>query len=268
MPRVSVITGVYNGAAKMEWGIRSILDQRFTDFEYIICDDGSSDDSMAKLNQLAATDPRVKLLKNPQNMGLAVTLNNCLAVAKGEYIARMDDDDWSHPDRFEKQVAFLDAHPEYAIVGTSRNVFDAEGIWGTRVSEGEPTKLHIFRGKTFLHPSTMMRRAALVEVGGYTTGHLTERTEDFDLWCKLYAKGYIGYNLPDLLLDYYEARDSYKKRKYRYRISEYRLKRRWAKALDIPMSQQIYAFRPLIIGLFPAVWVRKYHEQKFKTPIK
>lgn len=266
MPRVSVIMGVHNSGAKVERAIVSILDQSFTDFEFIICDDGSTDDTGLRLTSLAEDDPRIKLLRHKYNRGLAPTLNACLREASGAYIARMDDDDWSHPDRFEKQVAFLDAHPEYAIVGTSRNVFDKNGIWGTRVSSSEPSKLQIFRGRTFLHPSVMMRRAAMQEVGGYTTGKLTERVEDFDLWCKLYSKGYVGYNLPDVLIDYYEARDSYKKRKYRYRLNEFRLKRQWAQVLGIPPHQQIYALRPLIVGLFPAVWVRRYHEQKYRKP--
>lgn len=266
MPRVSVIMGVHNSGAKVERAIVSILDQSFTDFEFIICDDGSTDDTGLRLASLAEDDPRIKLLRHKYNRGLAPTLNACLREASGAYIARMDDDDWSHPDRFEKQVTFLDAHPEYAIVGTSRNVFDKNGIWGTRVSSGEPSKLQIFRGRTFLHPSVMMRRAALQEVGGYTTGKLTERVEDFDLWCKLYSKGYVGYNLPDVLIDYYEARDSYKKRKYRYRLNEFRLKRQWAQVLGIPLQQQFYAYRPLIVGLFPAAWVRRYHEQKYRKP--
>jgi glycosyltransferase involved in cell wall biosynthesis len=266
MPRVSVIMGVHNSGAKVERAIASVLDQSFRDFEFIICDDGSTDETWLRLESSFEDDPRIKLLRHKYNRGLAPALNACLREASGEFVARMDDDDWSHPNRFEKQVAFLDEHPEYAIVGTSRNVFDKGGIWGARVSSGEPSKLQIFRGRTFLHPSVMMRRAALLEVGGYTTGKLTERTEDFDLWCKLYSKGYAGYNLSDILIDYYEARDSYKKRKYRYRLNEFRLKRQWAKALGIPLHRQLYALRPLIVGLFPAVWVRKYHERKYRKP--
>jgi glycosyltransferase EpsE len=264
MTKISVIMGVYNGSKKLTTAVESILNQTFTDFEFIICDDGSSDNSVAILEELLIKDNRIKLLKNPRNLSLAPTLNNCLKVAVGDYIARMDADDISHPDRFEKQVAFLDSHPEYALVGTSRNMYDSEGIWGRLVHEGERTKLNIYHGVTFLHPSILMRRAALLDVGGYTTGPETERTEDFDLWCKLYEKGYRGYNLSDLLVDYYEARDSYTKRKYKYRICEYRLKKKWRERLDLPLKYQLHAYKPLVVGLIPAKLLRTYHERKFR----
>ena len=263
MPKVSVIMGVYNGGKRVSRAIESILNQTFTDFEFIICDDGSIDNSVEIVKEFAAKDNRIKLLQNPKNLGLAQTLNNCLNVASGEYIARMDDDDISHPERFSKQVAFLDSNPKYAIVGTSRNMYDDNGIWGIDVKEGERTTLEIFLGRTFTHPSVMMRRKAVLDVGGYTTGPETERTEDFDLWCKLYERGYKGFNLREVLLDYYEARSSYNKRKYKYRICEYKLKKKWHKRLGIPVKYLIYAYRPLLVGLIPVKILMKYHEKKF-----
>ena len=203
MPKVSVIMGVYNGANRLEKAVQSILNQSFNDFEFIICDDGSTDNSIEVLEKLARQDKRIILLSNKTNLGLAKSLNNCLVISKGEYIARMDDDDFSHKNRFVKQVEFLDTHPEITIIGTSRNMYDANGIWGESVSEGERNKADIYLGKTFAHPSTMYRRSAIVDVNGYTSGEETERTEDYDLWCKLYDKGYIGYNLADVLIDYY-----------------------------------------------------------------
>ncbi|MGH1089334.1 glycosyltransferase family 2 protein [Bacillus mycoides] len=264
MPKVSVIMGVYNGAKRIETAIKSILDQTFTDFELIVCDDGSIDNSVEVIEKIAAKDSRVKLIRNSKNSGLAPTLNNCLKVARGEYIARMDDDDISHLNRFEKQVNFLDLHLEYVIVGTSRNMYDDNGVWGRSIGEGERTPLDIYLGKTFAHPSVMMRRKAVVDVGGYTTGPDTERTEDFDLWCKLYEKGYKGFNLGDILLDYYESRDSYGKRKYKYRVCEYRLKKQWRRKLNIPMKYSIHMYRPLLVGLLPTRILMKHHGKIFQ----
>jgi len=267
-PKVSVILGTYNGSKRIKTAIESILNQTYIDFEIIVCDDGSKDNSVEVIEKIISKDKRVLLIRNEKNLKLAVTLNNCLNIARGDYIMRMDDDDISHKNRLETQVNFLDSHSEYAIVGTSRNMYDDNGIWGSDVIKGERTKLDIFLGRNFIHPSVMIRRSALLDVNGYSTGPETERTEDFDLWCKLYAKGYIGYNLDDILLDYYEARDSYSKRKYKFRICEYRLKKKWENKLDIPKKYSIYKYRPLVAGLIPARLLMKFHEKRFKSTDK
>jgi glycosyltransferase EpsE len=264
MPKVSVIMGVYNGSKVIKNAIESILNQSFTDFEIIVCDDGSSDNSAKIVEEISREDNRVTLLKNPQNMKLSTTLNNCLEVAKGIYIARMDDDDIAHPERLEKQVEFLDHHPEYAVVGTSRNMFDNKGIWGREIFEGELTKLNIFTGPTLAHPSVMMRKESIMSVHGYSVGPEFERTEDFDLWCKILEKGYRIFNLGVILLDYYEARDSYSKRKFKYRIINYRLKKNWRKRLGISAKYLLYVYKPVLVGVLPKSILIKYHNFKFK----
>ena len=255
--------GVYNGSKRLKISIESILNQTFRDFEMIICDDGSTDNSVEIIEEFVAKDNRVILIRNPINIKLAATLNNCLNAASGEYVARMDDDDVSHSDRFEKQVAFLDAHQEYVILGTGRNMYDNSGVWGKSIQEGERNKLDIYLGRTFVHPSVMMQREAVLSVGGYSTSPGIGRTEDFDLWCKLYEKGYKGFNIGDILIDYYEAKDSYEKRKYKYRICEYRLKKKWRKRLGIPAKYIIFAYRPLVVGLLPTKLLMKHHMREF-----
>ena len=103
-----------------------------------------------------------------------------------------------------------------------------------------------------------------MDVGGYTIGSETERTEDFDLWCKLYVKGYKGFNLKDVLIDYYESRASYSKRRYKYRICEYKLKKKWRKKLHVPFRYGVFAYRPLIVGILPVKFLMYYHEKKFR----
>ena len=263
MPRVSVIMGVYNGEYRLRKAVESIIGQTFGDFEFIICDDCSTDNSYAVLEKLRRKDDRIILMKNDVNMGLAHTLNNCLKVAEGEYIARMDDDDYSHPARFEKQVNFLDKHDKYAIVGTAVNMYDESGVWGKRVIGDEVSPLSIYKGHTFVHPSVMMRRSAVSSVNNYSVDKRIGRTEDLDLWVKLYYAGYIGYNLKDVLLDYYEGKSSYKKRKYKYRIDEYKIKKKARKLLNIPAKYAIFEFKPLIIGLIPGRLIKWYHSKKF-----
>lgn len=265
MPKVSAIMGVYNGSKGLRRAVESILNQTFSDFELVICDDKSTDNSSAILQELALQDKRIILLKNEQNLRLSKTLNNCLAVASGEYIARMDDDDIAYPERFEKQIAFLDNQPDYAIVGTGRTFYDESGVWGKDVEEkGERTKIDIFLGHTFVHPSVMMRKSALLAVEGYSTEAIIGRAEDYDLWCKLYVKGYKGYNLGEILMDYYEAQHSFNKRQYKYRVNEYKLARMWHKKMELPFKYSLHSYRPLIVGLFPKVLLKKYHERVFK----
>ena len=117
-PKISILMGIYNCAPTLPEAIDSILAQTCTDWELILCDDGSKDDTYAVAERYRQQYPdKIKLLKNPQNLGLNMTLNNCLAVAEGTYIARMDGDDFSVSDRFQKELDFLESHPEYAEIG-------------------------------------------------------------------------------------------------------------------------------------------------------
>ena len=113
MPKISVIMGIYNCASTLPDAIDSILSQTYTDWELILCDDGSVDDTYAVAEEYQIKYPeKIRLIKNESNSGLPKTLNNCLAVAEGTYIARMDGDDISMPDRFEKQIRFLEENPD------------------------------------------------------------------------------------------------------------------------------------------------------------
>ena len=131
MANVSVIMGIYNCADALPEAIDSLLAQTFTDWNLVMCDDGSRDATYEVAERYRRTYPeRITLLKNEQNMGLNYTLNRCLSVADGAYIARQDGDDVSMPTRFEKEAAILDASPDIAIVSTAMTYFDENGAWG------------------------------------------------------------------------------------------------------------------------------------------
>ena len=267
MPRVSIIMGVYNGFKRMDRSIQSIIEQTYKDWEFIICDDGSSDDSYKKLQEYATKDNRIVVIKNVQNAGLAQTLNNCLKEVKGEYVARMDDDDYSHPDRLEKEVAFLDIHPEYAIVATGRNMMDEEGTWGEDTFVGERSASDIYRGYMFAHPTVMIRKEAYDKVGGYSTYPGIGREEDTDLWCKMYANGFKGYITGEKLLDYFESRSSMTRRKFKYRFAETRIKLKYRSRLDVPFYMIPLAFKPILVGMLPKAVVEMYHLYIFNKEI-
>jgi glycosyltransferase EpsE len=265
MTKVSVIMGVCNGEKQISKAIDSILNQTYSDFEFIICDDASVDNSYRILKEYAKNDNRIILLKNETNLGLAATLNRCLEIANGEYIARMDDDDISLPERFEKQVEFLEKNLDYTILGGAINLYNETGIFGKRVVEKNPSKIRIFKGSAFIHPTVMIRKSALKEVKGYTVADYTRRTEDYDLWCKLTFAGYKGYNLQEVILNYFEGKDSYKKRKLKHRIDSIRLRTIWRKKLKIPFRIYIkLVIRLFVSGLLPKMLMQKYHIIKYK----
>lgn len=206
MPKVSVIMGIYNCEAYLAEAIESIVNQTFEDWELIMCDDGSSDGTYAIASEYKEKlGDKIVLMKNEKNEGLNKTLNNCLSAAKGEYIARMDGDDISEQTRFEKEVEFLDSHPEYAIVSTPMIFFDESGEWGRNNPIEKPQKKDFIRhSPVHCHAPCMIRREAYLSVGGYTVDKKMLRFEDVNLWYKLYAKGYTGFNLDEPL---YKMRD-------------------------------------------------------------
>lgn len=263
-PLVSVVIGTYNGSKWIIRAVDSMLNQTYTNIEIIICDDCSTDNTYSLLQNQYGTNNRVKLVQNEQNLGLNHTLNHCIDVANGTYIARMDDDDYSHPDRIAKQVEFLNNHPEYVLVSTSNNYFDETGIWGNNSAGGERSKIDIFLGRSFVHPTVVMRKDALLEVGKYSTDKLNRRGQDYDLWCKFYEAGYKGYVLPDILFDYYESKDSVKRRKVKYRFNQFIKVYKWRRRLHLPFKYDYFTALTLLKCFIPQSIVRLIHAKRFK----
>jgi len=195
--RISVVMAVYNGTRFLREAIESVLGQSFADFEFIIVDDGSTDETPEILASYA--DPRIRVLCNHENLGLAASLNRGIETARGEYLARMDADDISRAQRFAGQVDFLEQHPEVVLLGTAYEKIDEQG---RVVGRGDPplannelqTALPLHN--RFCHGVVMMRREALIRVGGYDEAF--EQSQDYDLWLRLAELGEIA-NLPEYL---------------------------------------------------------------------
>ena len=199
-PRISVLMPVYNAVEHVELSVRSILDQSCGDFEFIIIDDGSDDGSTQVLQRLAAEDPRIRLVSRP-NTGYIPALNEGLAMARGEFIARLDADDLSRADRFELQLRALEADPQLVAVGSQAGTIDVRGdaIADAPVplSHAEIEQHHLSGSSMIHHPAVMMRREAVEAIGGYDED--LQPCEDFDLWLKLGEVGRVA-NLPQKLL--------------------------------------------------------------------
>jgi len=264
--RISVIMGIYNCADTLPEAIESILSQTCSDWQLIMCDDGSADHTYAVADQYRRAYPdQIVLLKNEQNLGLNATLNRCLAAAEGDYIARMDGDDISLPDRFEKEIAVLDSMPEIAIVSTAMIYFDESGEWGRCSVNSRPQPDTFLQGTPFCHAPCMVRREAYEAVNGYTEERKFLRVEDYELWVKMYAKGYRGMNLCEPLYRMRDDRNAAARRKYRYRINEFRVRCRAVHLLKLPLYGYICALRPLIVGLLPYGMYQWLHKTRLKV---
>ena len=254
-PTISVIMSIYNQFNReyLQDAIMSVLGQTFTDFEFIIYNDGSDESVCLHLETYAKMDPRIVVINNPKNHGLAYSLNTCIDVAKGKYLARMDDDDICEPNRFQVQVDYLNAHPEIAFVGCNAKLIDKNGVWGHRTMPENPTKNSFLRFSPYIHPTVMIRRNIFDKQAAYRSSKETWRCEDYELFMRLAQLGYRGHNIQEELFCYREDNVSYKKRKLKYRIDEMRLRYRNFQSMGIlyPLGWP-YVIRPLVAGIIPS----------------
>lgn len=250
-PAVSVVMGVYNGGQTLARAIDSILMQTFCDLEFIICDDGSTDDTWRQLNWYKSEDSRVRIIQNKENQGLAPTLNRCLKEARGRYIARMDDDDYSYSERLTRQVAYLKDHSEIAFVGCCADLRRKDAVVGKRMFSEYPEVRDFYMTQPYLHPTIVFRREALEVVGGYSEDRRCVLCEDYDLFLRLYAKGYQGANLQETLLMYTLPNTAKGNRRMCHRWNE--TVTRWRRFGDLGVFPGAlpYVLKPLVVGLVP-----------------
>ncbi len=183
-PKISVLLPVFNDERYLEEALLSILKQSFTDFEIIAIDDGSTDSSLAMLNSYAAIDDRIKVETQP-NMGIGKTLNRAIQLATANLLARHDSDDRSLPERFDRQVNYLNAHPNIALLGTAVSIIDAEGEikYSPNIVQGNDQLINLLKTTSpFIHGSVMMRRSVAIKAGCYAT---IRWYEDLFLWRSL-----------------------------------------------------------------------------------
>lgn len=267
-PKVSVIMGIYNCATTLSEAIESIIGQTFSDWELIMCDDGSSDNTLEVAMHYAEKMPdKMIVIQNEKNQGLNYTLNRCLQWARGTYIARMDGDDLSLPDRLEKEVLFLDTHPGYAIVSTPMIYFDANGDWGRGTAIEVPQiRDFVFHAPFHCHAPCMIRKQAYLAVGGYTIDKRFLRFEDCNLWYKLYAAGYRGYNLQEPLYKMRDDRNAYHRRTPSSRMRAAYVQYTGFRMIHMPVKYYPYLavefVKSLAIVLMPEKLYTVFHKRK------
>lgn len=269
-PKVSIIMGIYNCENTLSEAIESILHQTYTNWELIMCDDGSTDGTYSKAHKYVNLHPeKIILIQNEKNKGLNYTLNHCLKYVRGEYVARMDGDDISLPERLEKEVGFLDTHAEYAVVSTPMIYFDADGEWGSGIAIETPQiSDFVFHAPFHCHAPCMIRKEAYMAVDGYTVDKRLLRFEDCNLWYKLYAAGYRGYNLQEPLYKMRDDRNAYHRRTPAARMRGVYVQWVGFRLIKMPLKYYPYLviefLKGVAIVLMPEKIYTKLHRKKIK----
>lgn len=256
---VSIVMSEYKtNEVHLKQAIQSMLDQTYPHFEFIIINDGMQNN----LDEIVKEydDPRIVVLNNEVNLGLSASLNKAIEYASGVYLVRMDTDDISHPTRIETQLAFIKSHPEYSVVGTSRNLLTETGTQIPESSELEIGPKELMRRMSPTHPSVIMKRQDIIDVGMYKTEGVN-RCEDFVLWAELLLAGKRIYNMGDILIDYRVFLSDYSKRSIRVRQDEIMNRYKYYRLLGANPVQLLSISKSVIAGLMPSKLIAMYHRQ-------
>ena len=228
--------GVYNCASTLPDAIMSIQAQTVLDWEFIICDDGSTDETWKIASKFQRQDNRIVLLRNDKN-------------------------DICAPERFEKELALYDEHPEAGVVSCSMSFFDDDGVFGKMLYDLAPQPADLLHGSQFCHAGALMRRDVLLTLGGYSERDDTRRVEDYDLWVRMYAAGYRGFNTQEILYSMRDDRNAISRRTFRNRINESKVILRAGKAFGSGYRVYIQAAVPIVKGFCPT-WLYRYFHSK------
>lgn len=207
-PEVSVVMATYNGERFLKKAIASILEQTWTNFEFLIVDDCSIDQTSKILADFAFKDKRIKIIKNEKNLGLTKSLNKALEITQGKYIARMDDDDIAKPTRLEKQFTFLEGHFDYALIGCLADVIDERGrVIGEKklALDYKTLKKKLLFNNQLIHSAWFFRKDILEDVGFYNEKF--KKAQDYELLLRIASK-YQVCNLPEKLIQWRKRGDS------------------------------------------------------------
>ena len=249
-PMISVIMGsryLKDDVFLLKRAVESILKQTFNDFEFIICDSGSNENARRYLERIR--DNRVKIVRKVECTDLASKLNLCLKFSRGQYIARMDDDDCSYPDRLQKEILFLEKNRDVAYVGCNVALVQNCKKVGERILPERPQIEDFYITQPYIHPTIMFRTEVLKSVSGYCESSTCILCEDYDLLLRLYAVGYLGANLQEVLLDYTIPIQPKGNRKMRHRLNESITRYKRFKELGKLPKAFPYVIKPIAVGL-------------------
>lgn len=263
-PLISVAMGICYRRQDLHFlkrSVESILNQSFCNFELLICENDSSKEAKEVLSALVKNDQRVRLIEGKGAATLAEKLNRCIDSARGTYIARMDDDDISDPVRFEEQLAYLEAHPEIAFVGSVAKLEQDGEVIGMRRLPEVPQMRDFLFTQPFLHPTLMFRKSVFGNGWRYCEEKRCAGCEDYDLLFRLYERGLIGANLQDACFTYTLPPHGTTNRTWQMRWNE--VQTRWVRFGSAGLLPQaiLYVVKPLAVGLLPKQLLQKAKEK-------
>lgn len=251
-PHVTFIMAAYNATDTIDAALQSLEDQSYSDWDLVVCDDASSDDTLARLRTFAARhSSKVTVLSNVTNRRLSYSLNRCLDVATGRLIARMDADDLSAPRRLEVQVKHMVENPHLQAVGSAMQRFDERGLKDVLIPPLRPDRFSLRTGTPFFHATMMLRREVFENLGGYTDLPRTARGQDRDLWFRFFAAGFRGENLPEALYLVRENAQAVRRRTRKVRFNSWRTSMIGFKMLGYPRAWYILPSLHLLKALVP-----------------
>lgn len=264
MTEISIIMGVYNTSKEyLDKAVFSILNQTFKNFEFIIYDDGSNEKVNFYLNEISKLDSRIILIGEKENKGLSYALNRCLDKATGKYIARMDSDDYCDIYRLEKQLEYIKKN-ELDVVGCDILLFNKEEVWGKVKYNKNISNEDFLYNSPMAHPTIIAKKEAFSKVGGYCEEPYCLRNEDYDLFMKMKSSGLKLGNINEYLYYFREDNDAISRRKFKYRINEFKVRKKGFKLLKLYPKGIIYLFKPIIVGLLPKWLYKKLKLRKLK----
>ncbi len=261
---ISILMSVYNGETTLAAAMDSVLAQTFSNFELIVCDDGSQDRTWEILCEYDKKDSRVRIFQNDQNEGLGASLNRCLRMARGRYIARQDADDISAPERLERTLAYLQRE-NAPYVGCGVYVFDESGVWSRRMFPERIDKHIIAQKNPFFHPTMLFKREVLERAGGYRVAPQTRRTEDYDLVMRLAGQDVIGRNLQEYLYYVNEPLQAYRRHTLKTRLYEIQVRLYGLRQMRSPLRDYIYLGKPVIMCMIPRKLLRFIKQLQWKA---
>ena len=271
MEKVSVIMSVYNADKFLKESIESILNQTYENLEFIIIDDGSTDNSKKIIKEYEKLDKRIVFIQNEKNIGLTKNLNKAIELSSANYIARMDADDVSDITRIEKQIKFLQENKEFSIVGSCAKYINSNGKLEEdfMVPENDKDiKNMIYKVNPLIHPSVMFRKDDIISIGKYN--EQLRKVQDYDLWFRAVANGLKVYNIQECLL-FLRRDETYNKRKSKqYRKIDLKVRWNGYKLLKLPIYKYVYLIVPIALIILPSGIIDKlfYTFKKFDPRMK
>lgn len=256
---ITVLMSVYNAEKYLRPSIESILNQTYGDFEFLIINDCSEDNSLKIIEEYALKDDRVIIINNEHNLGLTRSLNKGMDKSSRPYIARMDADDISMPTRFEKQINFLEKNPKVDILGGYCIDIDELGEF---IRKREAPLSHeeivsvIHKANPVYHPTVIFKKIKILEIGAYNEEYRV--VQDYDLWFRALAGKLLLQNLPEVLLKYRINDNYYARKSFAYRFTDFKIRYNGFKIIGLSWYKWGYLFIPLILGITPGILYRKF----------